>query len=394
MSKREKPIEECVKELKESPLFALSKCSNELAHTNFWAWLIELKDEKGNHPFVELFIPGFYDDNNEFAYMKVEREEQNRDLTIHYKEGGKEKYHVVENKLKAIPTEGQLDKYKTSIDTEIFGGGTLTGIEKTLEPKGWSFKSYEALADDMNQIKDTFIEKNSSDEIIIDRYIGDIKNINSIIKKMIDTVRDDYKWEIDKGKEALEEIKLADLFKKQVGCLLAKDIEEMIKQEKSTLESAWGYPMVETGYNHKRPTVTIIFKLKDKDKEKGRIGVQIEGDQFRIYGGPSNLEGILKQEEKEELFKKLKSLEWLEDSKKTIRGKSSGARGKYCSYSTNTYFHIYQYWNIKKWDVDEKIDKEKTRKQIAEEVIKELKKAKGKIDSGELDYWKDFRNNL
>ena len=46
-------------ELKESPLFALSLCGKELAHSNFWKWLIYKIDDNGKQPFVEVFIPDF-----------------------------------------------------------------------------------------------------------------------------------------------------------------------------------------------------------------------------------------------------------------------------------------------------------------------------------------------
>ena len=44
--------------LKKSPLFALTLGSKELAHSNFWEWLINLEID-GKHPYVELFIEDF-----------------------------------------------------------------------------------------------------------------------------------------------------------------------------------------------------------------------------------------------------------------------------------------------------------------------------------------------
>ena len=49
MTKEE--ILEKIEELHQSPIYAMSLCSKELFHSNFWAWLME-QDER----FIELFF--------------------------------------------------------------------------------------------------------------------------------------------------------------------------------------------------------------------------------------------------------------------------------------------------------------------------------------------------
>lgn len=97
-------IDHPIQELEKSPLFALSLCGKELAHSNFWEWLIKLEDNK-KHPFIEV-LQGFY--KNNYVFTGVKREENHRDITIHYKDGNVEKCFVIENKLKSIPTIEQL----------------------------------------------------------------------------------------------------------------------------------------------------------------------------------------------------------------------------------------------------------------------------------------------
>lgn len=124
----EKTIKTAIQELKASPLFAMSLANNELAHSNYWKWLIDLKDASGKHPFIEVFKPGFYKDNNKF--IKAEREKNNMDLYISYHDKNGEKKHIIiENKIKSIPTKDQLLKYQeTANNSKEFTEGILTGI--------------------------------------------------------------------------------------------------------------------------------------------------------------------------------------------------------------------------------------------------------------------------
>lgn len=78
-------FEEMVDNLKKSPLYAISKCGIELAHSNFWKWMIEFDYFDGfrkNNPFIEVFIKDFYVNGNEFS--SVEREKDNMDLLISF----------------------------------------------------------------------------------------------------------------------------------------------------------------------------------------------------------------------------------------------------------------------------------------------------------------------
>ena len=174
----------CVEELKKSPLFAISRCGIELAHSNFWKWLIDIEDDKHQHPFIEVFIPDFY--NNGYSFPDVKREEWHRDLSIHYKDEQNNAYcFVVENKIKSIPTQKQLDHYKDKIESakrEKFGGGVLTGIVETLTPKnGWKFLSYKEIAARIKYINE--LQKVNIGNFYyetIAQYAKDLRNIYSM----------------------------------------------------------------------------------------------------------------------------------------------------------------------------------------------------------------------
>lgn len=267
-----KDIQQCIKELSQSPIFALSKGNNELSHTNFWAWLIEeVTDANGRHPFVKMFIPEFYDNN--YEYDHVGREDGHRDLSVYYSEKGSETVlcHVVENKLKSIPTKEQLIGYedvKTVIKDHTkskkkveFAKGTLTGIEPTLkldkDLNRWEHLTYDKLAERIESIAKDINTMDADTAMIIREYICDIQNISNVIKTKLDEKRDKYVWD----SEELEDIKLGDLFLKLNGCKLKDYINDCIENNSSKLrDDKWGLPTAECSFNNKKPTITVTFK--------------------------------------------------------------------------------------------------------------------------------------
>lgn len=97
-------INDKIEYIKKSPIFAMSLCSKELFHSNFWAWLME-QDEA----FIEIF---FKNDNGK-QLVGIGREDGHRDITVYRKNDRsnhdeKSDVYVIENKLKSIPTEKQL----------------------------------------------------------------------------------------------------------------------------------------------------------------------------------------------------------------------------------------------------------------------------------------------
>lgn len=141
-------IEEQLQRLNRSPLFAISLSGKELSHSNFWAWLLEQKVE-GKHPFIEVFIPDFY--QNGCTFISVEREKKHVDLTITYKNKADEtEVLIIENKIKSIPTKEQLMRYEEELGKQnLTITGILTGLYASLDIKDlgkWSFLSYQEIA--------------------------------------------------------------------------------------------------------------------------------------------------------------------------------------------------------------------------------------------------------
>ena len=134
-------MKEKIEILKQSPIFAFTRASTEVAHSNFWHWLIDLDKN-----FIKVFFPGA--DVNDFGEHFVKREQKNRDLTIWNKSG---KAFVVENKIKDLPRLEQLQEYQSKLASE-FAGGVITGIVKPdfiYDNADWNFVDYKTIANNI-----------------------------------------------------------------------------------------------------------------------------------------------------------------------------------------------------------------------------------------------------
>ena len=141
-------IEEQVERLNRSPLFAISLSGKELSHSNFWAWLLEQEVER-KHPFIEVFIPDFYQKG--CTFVSVEREKKHVDLTITYTNKANEsEVLIIENKIKSIPTKEQLMRYEEELGKQdLTITGILTGLYASLDIQDlgtWTFLSYQEIA--------------------------------------------------------------------------------------------------------------------------------------------------------------------------------------------------------------------------------------------------------
>ena len=149
--------------LKSSLVFAMSKGSHELFHSNIWAWLIE-KDSR----FARAFFP---DIRGEIESVK--REEGNRDLTIWTRVDGRRRAYVVENKFKSIPRREQLEEYGEKLDGD-FEEGLLVALQI---PAGFDGGSWRLCtqADVLNGIARVLdnedVALTQAEKSIIDEYI-------------------------------------------------------------------------------------------------------------------------------------------------------------------------------------------------------------------------------
>ena len=113
-------MENKINYLKESPIYAMSLCSKELFHSNFWAWLME-QDES----FIEIFFKN--EGNKQLA--GIGREDGNRDVTVYRKSNKDDKKEKSEQRYmerirlikdRVVNTRPEMDLENAKIMTESF----------------------------------------------------------------------------------------------------------------------------------------------------------------------------------------------------------------------------------------------------------------------------------
>ena len=152
-------------------------------------------------------------------------------------------------------------------------------------------------------------------------------------------------------------------------------MEEINKRLTFEAYKDWAKPVCGLSFNHKKPTLSIVFSQRidgDPTKEIGMIGVQIEGDQFRIYGGASQ-EGNYHEKT---VIEKLYDCDYFKRNfaeEITKQNRTSKMRNNYCKYGNVAakYCHCYQYWKIEDFNYDAIIDELMKQMKIAEEKIKD-----------------------
>ena len=360
-------IEEQLQRLNRSPLFAISLSGKELSHSNFWAWLLE-QEVDGKHPFIEVFIPDFYLKGSTF--VSVEREKKHVDLTITYKNQANEtEVLIIENKIKSIPTKEQLMRYEEELGKqEIAITGILTGLYASLDIQElgtWSFLSYQEIAKRIQNIQQQHATMDFAE--YIKQYAEDIEVLYDLFQSKMEQNKGKYII----GDKDLEKIRYSDIYVKLKG---SEFMEEINKRLTFEAYKDWAKPVCGLSFNHKKPTLSIVFSQRidgDPTKEIGMIGVQIEGDQFRIYGGASQ-EGNYHEKT---VIEKLYNCDYFKRnfSEEIIKeNRTSKMRNNYCKYGNVSakYCHCYQYWKIENFSYDAIIDELMKQIKIAEEKIK------------------------
>ena len=346
-------IEEQLQRLNRSPLFAISLSGKELSHSNFWAWLLEQEIEE-KHPFIEVFIPDFY--QNGCTFISVEREKKYVDLTITYKnKANQTEVLIIENKIKSIPTKEQLMRYEEKLGKQdIPITGILTGLYATLDIQDlgkWSFLSYQEIAKRIMNIQKLHATMDFADYIL--QYAENIEVLYDLFQNKMEQNKGKYII----GDEDLEKIRYSDIYVKLKG---SEFMEEINKRLTFEAYKDWSKPVCGLSFNHKKPTLSIVFSQRidgDPAKEIGMIGVQIEGDQFRIYGGASQ-EGNYHEET---VINKLYNCDYFKRNfaeEIAKQGRTSKMRNNYCRYGkvVDKYCHCYQHWKIEDFSHDAIID--------------------------------------
>lgn len=371
-------IDDRIKNLENSPIYAMSLGSKELFHSNFWAWLM-----RRNKGFVRFFFNEIDDEKlsgkENFEYVK--REEKNRDITIHTVDGG---IYVIENKIKSLPYVKQLAKYQIEAGRS-FNGGVLAAlkdpnfdenveykviankeehnvkvrkdenkysfvIDGKLSDKVWRFLSY---TDIVSEVKKNNMNFSNSETYIIDEYIKVTKEISDIITQKIDDNENVFSL------ECTELHDLKDIYKKY-------KMSHFNEYLRTKLANYSGLKIVQ-GYSNDA-NLSIFYERKLESGIRKRVGIQIEGKQYRRYA--EFLDGDKRIE-----FDKYKDRNWFVNIEngylnygQDIKRKTGMKRDR-CQYNGGIF--VYQYW---------KIDYETTYDTLARVIEDDMKIAKDLVE--------------
>lgn len=358
--KREKlSFDKAIEFLKSSLIYDMSLGSKELFHSNVWGFLM-----KNDHDFIQVFYPSFLPSNYYDEKIEVSREWHHRDVAIWLpKKDGTKSFIVIENKIKSMPNYGQLEEYTEPYSDWAFERGVLTGIDEECaldfssreKLKGrWDYLSYKTIAARIRDIATKSTKKNIIDNLsTIKEYCDVLEAIDVCLNHYMLESRGTLKYDCGE----LDKLRIADVYKKMKG----SDFLGFVEKEKHFFDNVCpkGFKtLISQSFHNGKTTLDVRFK-KDDDHICNIIGVQLEGNQFRVcvQCGIKDPEWTSKETYSEILYNRFKDI-WFDDSfeKKAAnkmifdrRFKTSlSPRGnkKYDAYATDYYCFIYQYFDI------------------------------------------------
>ena len=322
-----KSFDENINFLEKSPLFAMSLGSKELFHSNFWAWIIEQEEGRS---FINVFFKDF--DLSEFK--EVKREDDNRDLVIRNNAG--EEY-VIENKIKSYPDKEQLLKYKCS-------QGVITGIKRPPfeVPDKWDFVDYKTIGQELKKLAPKFSDEHN--RRIVDEYSEVVLAIDALIDESLKE-KEGYLSFWPENASKLDRIRMMDVYKKAKADDFAVQCEDSMKTIKGLIKKEDWDCWISRSFHNGKATISFEIQKGRKDNYKGMIGVQIEGDQFRLFlGMPEN-----KKMPVDEIFEQGKKIGWFDpdfekNNKREIFGHQTKMKKNPCSYSNRWVYQYFDTW--------------------------------------------------
>ena len=316
-------IKEKLDYLKNSIIYAMSLSAKELFHSNVWAWII--RQDK-----YRSFINCFFEDFEIEKFDRICREEKNRDLVIHDKDGNE---YVIENKFKSIPKKQQLKDYEKG----NFKYGCICAIKKPLfELSNWKYTSYSEIS---KKLKELVTSDDSFEAKIIEEYSTILEYIEIVLNYYLDDENYKNKLEFENAKPLeINEIRLSDIYKKLKAESFIEFFNNNVNEYKNENNYGTATFYISNNFNHSNATIDFYFSDYSKEKEETKkIGIQIENNQFRLFIYNKNLN-------LNEIFEKGKINNWFNDyNDKKIRNNKNEMRNSYCKYGNN---FVYQYFTI------------------------------------------------
>ena len=339
-------VEEMIGLLDKSIIYQMSLNSHELFHSNLWAWLMEQ-----DNAFAELFFPEIS------KPVSIKREEEHRDITV-WEDG---KAFVIENKFKSIPTESQLIGYENKLGTK-FARGILTGIRKPSICVGtgvlahWKFLSYDDIAKGIRRMTENGTNLDRFTKEVIDAYIKMVELLSMTINEDFNSHSNHVVcFAAPKSNDPFKKARLRDLLIKMHTDDFCSSLRNSNQYKELQHDLPEKYKLIlKSDFTRKSGLVDICYQKDLTSKHYDlRIGVQIQGKQFKLFVSKSNqIKGKINAAE---LFNKYLHYGWFEDyclHPKLFKGKQTSMSPRednlyqFNSYVDRSYCFIYQYFDI------------------------------------------------
>ena len=388
-----------INKLSDNPLFQFSLGSKELFHSNFIAWILNIKaiPEEFKISFLNKLLFNVEHEKRIIEILtKPKREELNFDIQFNVKvtDSSKAEKIIIENKVKSLPNEEQLEAYQKKISKDLKANFYLLSLIRPSQDFNmgeWKYISYSDLAESLrfalpklNEHNDKVYKINFSMRGIIESYIDFAITLAELSEDI--RIKDNPKEEmfdyftVENTKPYKDE-RLHDLFLKLKYEQLTQKIEREIKTEctglykiekdpwssskakKKLADTYWiksGFSRATAIIDFKYIPITFRFQAKDLYLV---LGIQLQSNQLRYV---VEFIGIKKSEKASELLYRLAaslreqgkwcvSLEELLQGYKAkvigdIKGKASKSKIGYdpertfCSYDNS---FLYKYNELK-----------------------------------------------
>lgn len=283
-----------LQELEKSPMFQLSLGSKELFHSNFLYWLWKAEPD-AFWKIMEQFDIIISDKDS----LEVKREWKHLDLSIVHVHKKKDTVviddvlAVIENKVKSVPREDQLEEYNKTI-AAIDKNGCKKILLSLIEPdwgktKDWVNYTYEKYKDIIKQIVDSSIVGDTYNRSIIIDYYNMIEALVTFKKEWLQdgfaSMRYVDIFENSSVKDYIE-LRINDVRHKIIYSKMFSELKEKLDVESetgvgTTKEIFETKHALTIGYGMTNATGLIEAKVRINDDYL--LGIQIQGYQYRHF---------------------------------------------------------------------------------------------------------------
>ena len=208
-------LDDCIKELKESPLYQMTSSSMENSHSDFWCWMLN----KFGTEILSIFTTPYADETIE----EVHRELHHFDLYIKTNK----RFIILENKMKSFYNIEQIKNYSEKLkkQKEIISPLCLiiTYFQDDINIKdtNWKHLTYESIYNKLNSI--------TNQNLYINEYKNVLNNLLIIKNKMNELNKNIYENGLSDFCTKLKEIRINDIYQKYKASELKNYLQEKLK---------------------------------------------------------------------------------------------------------------------------------------------------------------------